>query len=206
MIVPYVLETIDPTTGKVVFHDLGVSMTLTDFTHSMGVPLRLGRSILAEMGLLQLEGGRLRLRPEHQATGLGMRLRKKEGKFPFDVLHPAGQDWAMERWSAAKAVVEAREATAAPVVREAAEALQSYREWRGRAAMTAQMDVCWLLDHFQEITTREIAAVLGVTEAAVFKWSALRSRQRAKARQSKAAELPRLTHGEIIMNKYHISS
>lgn len=171
MSLPYVLETTDPHTGEVISFDLGVSMTLTEFTDSMGVPMRLGRSILVEMGLLQSEGGRLRLKPGHQAAGLGMRLRQRGGRFPFDVLSPAGQAWASERWSSAKVAVEDRRGGAA------GEALSSYRQWQGET-LTTQMEVCWLLDHFPELTTREIAGVLSVSESIVKKWSALRSRQR----------------------------
>lgn len=172
------LETTDPTTGEVISFDLGVSMTLTEFTDSMGVSMRLGRSILLEMGLLQSEGGRLRLKPEYQAAGLGMRLHKRGSRYPFDVLFPAGQTWAKERWSSAEAVVEARRGGVA------GDALRSYREWRAhqlagaREPMTTQMEVCWLLDHFPELTTREIAGVLLVSESVVKKWSALRSHQR----------------------------
>lgn len=168
---PYILETTDPTTGKVISFDLGRSMTLTEFTDSMGVPKRLGRSILLEMGLLQSEGGRLRMKPEHQAAGLGMRLRRKGTRHPFDVLFPAGQTWAKERWSSAKAAV------VAPRLSIPALALQSYREWRGDP-LTTQMEVCWLLDHFPKLTTGDIASVLQVTESIVKKWSARRSHQR----------------------------
>ncbi|QRG05621.1 hypothetical protein EZH22_21570 [Xanthobacter dioxanivorans] len=176
--VPYVLETADPVTGEAISFDLGVSMTLSEFTDSMGVPLRLGRAVLVEMGLLQSEGGRLRIKLEHQAAGLGMRLHKKGTRFPFDVLFPAGQAWAKERWSSAKAEVERHRGSAAAL------ALQAYCDWRG-GPMTTQMDVCWLLDHFPELTTRDIARVLSVSEAAVFKWSSLRTRQRDHAESRK---------------------
>lgn len=203
MILPYVLETIDPLTGKVVSFDLGVSMTVSEFTDTMSVPMRLGRTVLVEMGLLQLDGGRLRLKPEHQAAGLGMRLRKKGTRFPFDVLSPAGQTWAKERWSSATASIEARRAVASPTVREASAALQKFCELRGIAPMATQLLVCWLLDHFPTLTVIEIADILSATESAVKRWSARRSTQRTAAYALKAKrEFPRYTHEEVLRNRF----
>ena len=176
---PVILETINPETGEVIEIDLGRSLTIKDFLASKGVPDRYGRSILVEMGLLHLEAGRLRLKAEHVSDRLGNRMHMKGSKHPFDVLYPSGQAWVEERWDEAKAAVDARKAQGSPTFQAASLAMDEYREWRGEP-MTTQMQVCWLLDHFPDLTVSEVADVLSVTDAIVKKWSAARAKQRQR--------------------------
>jgi hypothetical protein len=170
------VETFDRDTGELIALDLGLWMTLTEFTTLMGVDMRLGRLVLAEIGLIHTEGHRYRLKPEHEATGLGSRLRAKNEGYPFDVLSPAGQSHARDRWAAAQGTVVARR-QGSERHQQAAQALASFAALRSEP-LTIQESVCWLLDHFPNLTTRETAAILNVTNAIVFKWSALRSEQR----------------------------
>lgn len=178
MSVHYTTEIFDRTTGEVVALDLGRWMTLTEFTTLMGVGIREGRAVLAEIGLIHREGNRYRLGSSHERAGLGRRLRGRASRYPFDALSPSGQAYARERWAAAHAAVVHRRKSTPAIVR-AGEALEAFRARRA-APMTTQMEVCWLLDHFPSLSTREIAGFLTVTEAIVFKWSAIRSRQRER--------------------------
>lgn len=172
----YSTETYDRDTGELVALDLGLWMTLAEFTTLMGVGMRSGRLILAEIGLIEIEDRRYRLKPEHEHAGLGKRLRSKGSRFPFDVLSPAGQAYAKQRWDAAhERIVQRR--SGSPLTRQAADALTEFSARRSEP-MSVQMGVCWLLDHFPYLSTREIAAMLSVTEAIVFKWSAKRTVQR----------------------------
>lgn len=184
----YTQEVFNRQTGELVEVDLGIWMTLTEFTDSMGVGLKLGRTVLLEIGLIGVEGGRFRLKREHEASGLGRRLMAKKSKFPFDALSPAGQTYAKARWSDALAAVEtARSAEdQTPTVMGA---LNDFRQQRSDR-LTTQMEVCWIMDHFEGVSTRTIARVLNVTEAIVFKWSSVRSRQLKTACELKKRVFP----------------
>jgi hypothetical protein len=184
----YTQEVFNRQTGELVEVDLGEWMTLTEFTDAMGVGMKLGRAVLLEIGLIGVEGGRFRLKREHEASGLGRRLKAKKSKFPFDVLSPAGQAYATARWSDALAAVEtARSAEdQTPTVMAA---LNDFRKQRSDR-LTTQMEVCWIIDHFEGVSTRTIARVLNVTEAIVFKWSSVRSRQLKTASELKKLVFP----------------
>lgn len=187
MSLQYTTQIFDRNTGELVNLDLGLYMTLTEFTDLMGVPMKLGREVLNEIGLLALEGGRFRLKEEHARAALGRRLKTKSSKFPFDALSPSGQSHARARWDAAlKSVLERRSRD--PDVEGAEKALKEFREQR-LGPLTTQMEVYWLLHHFPKLSTRSIARILHVTDAIVFKWSALRQRQVKQAHQKKMMEL-----------------
>lgn len=183
----YTKDTFDRSTGELVTLDLGVWMTLTEFTDLMGLPMKLGREVLQRIGLVGIEGGRFRLKQEHEQGGLGRRNKVKASKFPFDVLSPAGQHHASTLWDdALKAVLEDRETDGAIGVAD--NALAEFRQQR-HGAMTTQMEVCWLQHHFPGLSTRTIARLLHVTEAIVFKWSALQHKRLKEAKIRKIAIL-----------------
>lgn len=194
---PVVLEIIHPETGEITEVDLGRSLTIKDYLASMGVADRYGRDILHEMGLLHSEDGRLRLQPEHVTAGLGQRLMKKGGKYPFDALSPTGQAWVEQRWDDAKALVDARKAAVSPLAQEASQALAAYQDWRcewDNEPMTVQMEVCWLLDHFPGLTIAEMASILSATQAIAKRWSAKRTQQRRDWAKLKASTVSTKTH------------
>lgn len=183
----YTKEIFDRATGEIITLDQGQWMTLTEFTALMGVPMRLGRAILMEIGLVEIEGGRIRLKREFEQRGYGRRLKTKRARFPFDALSPVGQKYARERWGAAAAKVMAERSAEADVV-AARDALDCFSRMH-KVDMTTQMSVCWLLDHFPNLSNRKIARVLDVTEAIVHKWVAKRNRQLATVSASKVATL-----------------
>ena len=183
----YTKDIFDRSTGELVTLDLGLWMTLKEFTDLMGVPMKLGRAVLQQIGLVGLEGGRLRLKQEHVEGGLGRRNKTKASKFPFDVLSPAGQHHARPLWDKALWVV-LEERGRDREAEEADKALQSFMTGRFEA-MTTQMEVSWLQDHYPGLSTRSIARLLHVSEAIVFKWSAHRQRQLREAATRKVMAL-----------------
>lgn len=183
MSLQYSREVFDRETGELVSLDLGIWMKITEFTELLGVPMRLGREILCDIGLISIQSGRYKLKLEHEKAGRGRNLKAKRSRFPFVVLSPEGQKYAMERWAASKDRVLARKAGETKTI-EAIVALEAFRQSR-RNRLTCKMEIYWLLDHFPHIPTRKIAEIVGVSNSIVFKYSAIRTKERAAGQETR---------------------
>lgn len=151
-------EAADPITRKAVSGDLTGHVTLPAFIRQMGVTRRIGMETLCLTGLCWVEDGRVRLQRFHEKTGLGRRLRNAEG-YPFDLLSPAGVEYARSRWSECWSSVDRwyrreREGRAA----QAGESLA-----RVPANASTAERVAFLKEEHPELNQQEVANVLGVS-------------------------------------------
>jgi hypothetical protein len=187
----YTTEALDRASGDLVTKSLGEWITVTEYGQAKGEGPRQTRAILKEMGLLAPEhfgpsgNVRNRLTPRAVALGLGKRLHPKGGKYPFDVLSPSGQLWADERWTEASREVAARSQDS-PTKRLAKMRLEEFIKGR-RTAMTTQMEICWLIDHFPDLSQSDVCEILGVPKQTVSRYASLRSSNLTKARANKSA-------------------
>jgi hypothetical protein len=147
----------------------------------IGVLYRVGsrriRAILYHMGLLQQERGRHRLSKQAVKQDLGLRHDKTKSGRPFDVISPKGQALIAKAWDMTVADFEAdlaRNSSAAA----AREAYGSYKANR-LGTMTAQMEVCWLLDYFPRLSHHDIAELLGITQPLVSRYATAQTKRRA---------------------------
>ncbi|CAJ0892718.1 hypothetical protein AMST5_04243 [freshwater sediment metagenome] len=191
----YTQTALDRRTGDIETIAIGDWVTVTELGERYGVGRITVRTILQEMGLLQSEGihGRCRLTREAVAQGLGKRHDKpKNGGYPFDVISPAGQALIADKWQEAVDGLEARRLMV-PEVTEAKAAITGYmqhRECHKLTEMTPQMQVSWLLDHFEGIKVEQIALVIGVTRQLVERYAKTRKTQRDYFARSKASTIP----------------
>lgn len=189
----YTQTALDRSTGDLVPVDMGEWLTVTELGEHYGVGRNKIRSILQQMGLVKPEGqhGRLRLTPEAVRRGLGKRHDKpKSGKYPFDVLSPAGQALIASRWQETIAALDAS-AQHDPLLREARSALSDYvaeRRHHRLSEMEPQMQICWLLDHFRDLTGEHISKIVGVTHQLVSRYADRRAKQLDYFRRRKASD------------------
>ncbi len=113
------------------------------------------------------------------------RLHRKIDKYPFDVISPDGRKWIEELWPLAVEEIQKRKTTLP--VKQATEALTEFK--KTRKEMTVQMEVCWLADHFPDLSQAQMALVLSVSQPLVSRNLAIRKRQRDWARALKNREL-----------------
>jgi hypothetical protein len=175
----YMTEVLDRSTGDLKEVSLGNWITVTELGERYGVGNKKIRSILHHMGLLQSEGqhGRYRLTPHAVEQGLGIRHDKpKKSKYPFDVISPEGQRLIALAWDETVADLD-RERLNDPIVHAADMALQSFKA-RKATALETQQEVCWLLDHFDNLTFQQIADLLSVQRPLVSRYANLRKKQR----------------------------
>lgn len=183
----YTAEVLDRTTGDLKEVSLGDWITVTELGEQYGVGSKKVRSILHHMGLLQSEGqhGRYRLTLHAVEQGLGKRIDKaKNSKWPFDVISPEGQRLIALVWRETVTDFE-RERLSEPIVRSADAALQAFKAQRS-SALETQQEVCWLLDHYRDLSLQQIADLLGVQRPLVSRYANLREKQREFHRRQKA--------------------
>jgi predicted XRE-type DNA-binding protein len=72
-----------------------------------------------------------------------------------------------------------------PILREASEALARFKAGR-RSEMTTQMEVCWLRDHFPDLTQDEIAGLIDVPQSLVSRYAKTQAKQRDFNQRQKA--------------------
>ncbi len=164
----YVTEQLDRQTGDLVLHNLGNWITVTELGQKMGVGVRRVRAVLHHMGVLRPEGPhrRYRLTPEAVERGYGKRHdRPKKGRYPFDVISPAGQAIIDAAWVETVADYEA-DIRGDKIVREARDALDRFEAMRGRS-LTTREAVSWLRYHCPMMTNRQISRALDVSEQLV---------------------------------------
>jgi hypothetical protein len=170
----YFQEVLDRKTGQLLSVSQGDWITVSELGESMGLGPKEVRTVLATMGLLQIEGAAThsRYRLPHWAVdqGLGRRIERK-GKPPFDTISPLGQAWVADRWDETMAAMDA--AKGEPV-REAQAALTSFTHERnayaatwGRPEMSTKEEIYWVVYHYPELTQSEIAQVVHVSQPLV---------------------------------------
>ncbi len=194
----YTTEALNRATGDLELRRLGDWLTVTEFGEHHGVDARRIRAILREIGLLQPEGhhGRYRLTLEAVAKGYGKRIdRPKKGKYPFDVLSPAGQAYAVANWDRAVRQLEDAVGRCEKSVRARA-ALDSFASLR-KHPMTTQEKVRWLRQHYPSLSKRRIALILGVSEQLVGRYAEQLARQRANARKESQRVFKPLNPDEV---------
>ncbi|TBX98682.1 hypothetical protein [Rhizobium laguerreae] len=185
----YQRQVLDRSTGELQTVDDGDWITIRELGELHGLGRRQTTEILREIEVLQVE-------TEHRTTrhrlagwfverGWGKRLHRKVDKYPFDVISPDGRKWIDELWPLAVEEIETRK-TAMPVQRASA-ALAEFK--KTRKEMTVQMEVCWLADHFVDLTQEQIAQVLSVSQPLVSRNLAIRKRQRDWSRALKCRDL-----------------
>lgn len=180
----YTHEELDRATGELETKSLGNWITVTELGERYGVGPRRVRAILGEMGLLVCEGhhGRYRLTREAVAKGYGKRHdRPKKGKYPFDVVSPAGQAFVAANWDSAAQRLERQLATS-PLATRARSALDSFGH-RRREPMGTKEQVRWLCNHYPSLSKREIASILGTSEQLAGRYAEQFARQRANTRE-----------------------
>lgn len=184
----YTNEIIDRKTGELISVSAGDWMTIRELAELLSCGHRQTIVILREMGFLQIEGdgqnSRHRIADWVNAQGWGKRLHRKADKFPFDVVNTNAVYWVIDRWDKAK--TDYHEATYTAEAITAQQVLHEYQAARGRSDMSVQMQVCWLVDHFPDLTQKMIAGVVHVTQQLVSKFLKIRSADITKAQQLKA--------------------
>ncbi|PWU72057.1 hypothetical protein DK867_15945 [Ochrobactrum sp. POC9] len=191
----YTSEVLDRKTGEILSQSNGDWITITELGEMYGVGPRQVRSVLRRMGILAMEhaGGtthRHRLTEEAIKSGLGKHLiPRHKGAYPFDVISPMGQRWIADRWTGACAVNGSN-----PVNDEIASQLEAFKA-RRKSQLTPQMEVCWLLDHYPDISQADISSILSLPKQTVSHWVKLRLKHRNDALLRKTQSLPSIRGG-----------
>jgi hypothetical protein len=182
----YTTEQLDRTTGDLIIVDLGNWITVTELGKQYGLGEKKIRSVLHNLGMLRSEGGRFRLTAKAVQLGLGKRHDKpKKHRYPFDVISPLGQKIIAENWDWVVADLD-QEKQSKPLLREAIEALTRFKQGR-RSEVTTQMGVCWLRDHFTDLTQDEIAGLVDAPQSLVNRYATTQAKQRDFHQRRKAA-------------------
>lgn len=202
----YTTEVLNRATGDLELKSLGDWVPVTEFGERFGVDARRVRAILHEIGLLQPEGhhGRYRLTHEAVGQGYGKRVRPKKGKYPFDVLSPAGQAYAAANWDRAVRQLEDAVGRCEKSTRARA-ALDSFALHRSRP-MTTQEEVRWLCHHYPSLPKRRIAAILGISEQLVGRYANQRERQLAEQATRRRIHLKPIDEARIRLLRGQIYS
>ncbi|WP_404292414.1 hypothetical protein ACD578_08950 [Microvirga sp. RSM25] len=183
----YTAEQLDRSTGDLRIVDLGNWITVTEFGQQYGLGPKKIRSALHHLGMLQVEGKRLRLTSKAVALGYGRRHDfPKKHRHPFDVISPLGQKVIAENWERLIADM-AEEKAGKPILKEASAALESFKKGR-LGEVTTQMQVCWLRDHFHILTQEEIAALIDTPRPLVNRYVKLQEKQREYAKRQRQGE------------------
>jgi hypothetical protein len=184
----YTTEVLDRATGELVEVNKGDWITVTELGQAYGVSPRRVRAVLHHMGLLQAEGrhGRYRLATFAVERGYGKRIeRSKKSRWPFDVVSPRGQELVATAWADTIADMDVEISNHAGR-QSAGRRLQAYRLSRtklGLSTMQPQQEVCWLCDHFPDLTNRDMAVLLDVSEQLVGRYVNTHNQQRREARR-----------------------
>jgi hypothetical protein len=174
----YTAELLDRSSGDLRIVDLGNWFTVTELGQRYGLGPKKICSVLHHPEMLQTEGKRLRLTRKAVELGYGRRHDfPKKHKYPFDVISPLGQRVIAENWEWLLADMAEEEHSKA-ILWEASEAMASFKESR-RSEMTTQMEVCWLRDHFPNLTQVEMATLLDIPQSLVDRYVKLQARQQA---------------------------
>lgn len=171
------LET-DYETGEVFRIDIGEHLTFSELAKKLEVSRSVLTKAMLEIGLCQREFDevadkyRNRLHPSAVKKELGHRIMGVHG--PFDVLSPIGQEVAI---NGLKDYLFHNSADSWRPMFAAMMAYQEDRKAYDKGVFTAQMKVCWLLDHVCDVPINVIADGLGVSEGLVYKFVRIRNSQ-----------------------------
>lgn len=194
----YNREILDRSTGKLAIVPIGDWITVTELGNRYGVGPRKVRAILHHMGILQAERGHYRLPFWAVERGLGRRHDRPKSGYAFDVISPLGQQLIDEVWEETVADYEA-DLRADARIDMARAALDTFKAYR-KHPMTAQEEVCWLLDYTEksrhEMTFEAIAKTIGVDRALVSRYAKRRARdkgfwRRWRSFSGRASEKPK---------------
>lgn len=178
----YTSEVLDRTTGDLKIITLGNWITVTELGRQYGLGSRKIRSILHHLGMLQSEKKRLRLTPKAVALGYGKRHdNPKKIKHPFDVISPLGQKVVAENLGWVMGDMD-QEKRSKPQLLVASQAFESFKGQR-QTEVTTQMGVCWIRDHFPDLTQDEIAGLVDAPQSLVNRYARLQGKQRDFARR-----------------------
>ncbi len=186
----YTDEVFNRSTGELETISLGHWVTVTEMGELHGVGRLRVRTILRELDFVTVEGGgrydRHRITRWAVDRGYGKRIeRSARVQHPFDVISPAGRSWIDERWSDAVAAIQGRVALDVVTAKEALERFQTARPRQ----LKIEEAVCWLTDHFKELSQEQIGEVLDVSRQLVSRYLNTRSKQIRDARDGKRAVL-----------------
>lgn len=192
----YTREALDRSTGELIVESIGEFLTITEIGQHYGVGARRVRAVLAKMELLHPEESgehsRYRLAKWAVDQGLGMR-HERRGKFPFDVISPAGQAWIGEKWEGTLQELEDAKGSVVLTARTALEAFQierdQFRSQHGAEPMATQELVRWLSFHFPALTQNQIAEAVDVSQPLVARILSRRDSQRAQLRANRNVPL-----------------
>ena len=188
----YTREILDRSTGELQTISLGRWLTVSELGAQYGVGPRQVRTVLRDLDFLYLPGGsakrRHRISPWAVEAGLGLHHDCRKGvSHPFDAISPAGKAWIAKRWSYAWAAVQGRQMFDA--VARARAALDDFKTSRDRRDMSTQMEVCWLADHFPELSQTQMAVAIDVTQQLVSRHMKMRAAQRQRGRAWRSSQL-----------------
>lgn len=189
----YFTEVLDRSSGELRTVSRGDWVPITELGAMYGAGRRETRTILRAMGFLHVEGGgshqRHRLCPWVVERGWGKRHERKHAA-PFDVVGPDARAWIAARWGDTVAALEANKGEP---VKEAAVALEAFREERdqfrrqhGHAPMSPEEMVSWLSYHRPSLTQADVASVVNITQQLVSRYVARAADQRQKQRQRRS--------------------
>ena len=186
----YTREIFDRITGELITVSDGDWITLAELGQLYGLGRRKTTEVLRVLDVLVIENdngtNRHRLADWFVQRGYGKRLYRKADRYPFHVISPSGQEWIAEMWSLAIEEIEATKK--AGIVAEASAALEAFSV--DRREMNAQMQVCWLVDHFPKLTETQVASIISVSQPLVNRYVSTRQGQLMEARKRKLAVLP----------------
>ena len=184
----YTTELLDRATGRLQTQSLGDWITVTELGLRHGVGKRVVRAILHHMGVLAQEGRCYRLSRHLVEDGFGMRHDFTRSGHAFDVISPKGQKTIASLWSAALQDYEEsqRQSAQVPDIRAALATFRTYR----LEPMTAQEEVCWVLDHFPDADHLTVSKVLEVSPALVSRYAKKRAKDHAACERRKQEALP----------------
>ncbi|KEY05889.1 hypothetical protein I5770_01100 [Brucella sp. BO2] len=189
----YTAEVLNRTTGDLETTSLGNWITITELGKKYGTGPRQTRTVLKQMGILETRytGSshihRQSLTDQAVQNGLGKHLiPKKKGQTPFDVLSPKGQQWIADRWAEAVTALDKAKTDDARLNRVVSR-LEAFKAKR-KMPLTPQMEVCWLIDHYPDVSQTDMGVILSLPKQTISHWVKLRAKQRnaAKLRQSQS--------------------
>ncbi len=186
----YFSEVLDRSSGELQTVSMGDWVPVTEFGASHGLCPRKTRTVLRQLGVLQVEGAanhvRHRLAPWVVERRWGKRIEpKRKGAIPFDVLGPDLQSWIVKRLEGAIKVLEDHRTAKA---RHALAALDTYKADSGRYDLSVPQCMAWLAFHFPDLTQDDVASILDVSRQLVSKYQRIRDARLRALAERKAAD------------------
>lgn len=183
----YSNEVLDRKTGEIISVSAGDWMTLRELADVFGCGRRTLTVILRELAFLQIEYdgryNRYRVADWVVSKGWGKRLRSKSSKYPFDIVSSDAVLWLIDRWEQALRNYGAKLDVQVVHAKKALKDFQKHRD----ETMTVEMQVCWIRDIFPDLTQKEIAEVVDVSQPIVSRYLRKRSNRLTELSNNKRA-------------------